>query len=430
MHLTGRAPLLVLCGVVAVLVRPAAGTAWAWLLLVALLVALDVALAPSPRRLEVARAVVPPAREGSTSSTTLTVRNPGRRTVRGRLRDAWQPTAGATPNRHALRLPSGGQARLTTPLHPSRRGRLRADRVTIRSRGPLGLAGRQGALVVPGELRVAPPFESRKHLPSRLAVLREMDGRTAVRTRGQGTEFDSLREYVRGDDWRSIDWRATARSRTTVVRTWQPERDRRVVLLLDTSRTSAARVADVPRLDAAMEAVQLLATLAARAGDVVDVLAGDVELRLQLSSGHRHGVLPDLQAGLGDLEPVFVEADWRLLAGAVQATTAQRSLVVVLTSLDAAVGEHGLLPHLPTLARRHEVLVAATTDGPDAGTRTRPSVVTEAYDAAGRAGGRERRRRAAAALVATGVEVLETTPEDLPVGVADHYLRLKAAGRL
>ncbi|GAA1939225.1 DUF58 domain-containing protein [Nocardioides marmoribigeumensis] len=428
MHLTGRTPLLVLCGLAAVVVRPTLGTAWAWLLVVVLLVGLDLLLAPSPRRLEVVRAVVPPAREGARSETTLTVRNPGPRGVRGQLRDAWQPTAGAEANRHRLRLPAGEQARLTTPLRPTRRGRLRADKVTVRSRGPLGLACRQVSREVPGELRVAPPFESRKHLPSRLAVLREMDGRTAVRTRGQGTEFDSLREYVRGDDWRSIDWRATARSRTTVVRTWQPERDRRVVLVLDTSRTSAARVADVPRLDAAMEAVQLLATLAARAGDVVDVVAGDVALRLQLSSGHRHGVLPDLQAALGDLEPVFVEADWRLLAGAVQGLTSQRSLVVVLTSLDAAAGEHGLLPHLPVLARRHEVLVAATVDPSEADEP--PQLVTEAYAAAGRAGGRERRRRAAAALALTGVEVLETSPDRLPVGVADHYLALKAAGRL
>ena len=116
-------------------------------------------------------------------------------------------------------------------------------------------------------MRVLPPFHSRKHLPSRLARLRELDGRAAVRVRGQGTEFDSLREYVRGDDVRSIDWRASARTRTVVVRTWQPERHRRVLLVLDTSRTSAGRVDDVPRLDSAMDAALLLAALASRAGD-------------------------------------------------------------------------------------------------------------------------------------------------------------------
>ena len=93
-------------------------------------------------------------------------------------------------------------------------------------------------------MRVLPRFSSRKHLPSRLARLRELDGRTSVMIRGQGTEFDSLREYVRGDDVRSIDWRASARRADVVVRTWRPERDRRVMIVLDTGRTSAVRVLD------------------------------------------------------------------------------------------------------------------------------------------------------------------------------------------
>ena len=83
----------------------------------------------------------------------------------------------------------------------------------MRSDGPLGLAGRQAQhRDARGRVRVLPPFTARRHLPSRLARLRELDGNTSVQVRGQGTEFDSLREYVRGDDVRSIDWRATARA--------------------------------------------------------------------------------------------------------------------------------------------------------------------------------------------------------------------------
>ncbi len=95
---------------------------------------------------------------------------------------------------------------------------------------------------VPWQVRILPPFLSRKHLPSRLAKLRELDGMVPILIRGQGTEFDSLREYVVGDDVRSIDWRATARRADVVVRTWRPERDRRVVIVLDTGRTSAGRI--------------------------------------------------------------------------------------------------------------------------------------------------------------------------------------------
>ena len=88
---------------------------------------------------------------------------------------------------------------------------------------------------------------------------------------------DSLREYVIGDDVRTIDWRGTARRADVVVRTFRPERDRRVFIVLDTSRLSAGRVGDTPRLDASIEAVLLLSALASRAGDRVQVTAFDRE---------------------------------------------------------------------------------------------------------------------------------------------------------
>ena len=98
-----------------------------------------------------------------------------------------------------------------TTLRPTRRGDRRTERVTVRSLGPLGLAARQASPTVPGAVRVLPAFDARRHLPGKLARLRELDGRSSVRVRGQGTEFDALRDYVDGDDVRSIDWRATAR---------------------------------------------------------------------------------------------------------------------------------------------------------------------------------------------------------------------------
>src|SRR5207302_6985653 len=129
------------------------------------------------------------------------------------------------------------------------------------------LAARQRRHRVPWVVRVLPPFASRRFLPEKLARLRELDGAVTLNRRGQGTEFDSLREYVIGDDVRSIDWRATARGGDVVVRTWRPERDRRVVIVLDTGRTAAGRVGvdptagdpgGWPRLDWSMDAALLL----------------------------------------------------------------------------------------------------------------------------------------------------------------------------
>ena len=166
--------------------------------------------------------------------------------------------------------------------------------------------------------------------------------------RGQGTEFDSLREYVRGDDVRSIDWRASARNRNVVVRTWQPERDRRVVLVLDTSRTSAGRVDDVPRLDSAMDAALLLAALAARAGDRIDFVAGDRRVRARLRSRGARDVAANLQDAMADLEPVIAEADWRPWPVRSPELSRQRALVRSADAARAVGGRGGAAPVLPS----------------------------------------------------------------------------------
>jgi uncharacterized protein (DUF58 family) len=428
MVLRGRTPLLLLLGLVPVVLRPQMGTVWLWLLAVALLVLVDWLLAPPPAALDLVRARVAPVRLGLPTESALAVT--ARRRVHADVRDAWQPTAGAHENRHRVRLAAGDRTLLRTPLLPRRRGDLRAVGVTVRTHGPLGLAGRQQTRDVPGTVRALPPFTSRKHLPSRLARLRDLDGRAAVRVRGQGTEFDSLREYVRGDDVRSIDWRASARNRTVVVRTWQPERDRRVVLLLDTSRTSAGRVEDVPRLDSAMDAALLLAALAARAGDRVDFLAGDRRVRSRVRSAGAADVVSTLQDAMADLEPVIAEADWTSLAGAVTALGRQRALVVLLTPLEPAAVEEGLLPVLPALTRHHRVVLASVRDPALERLAATRGTVAEVYDAAAAEQVLVRRRRTADLLRALGVDVVDADADHLPPALADHYLDLKARGLL
>jgi uncharacterized protein (DUF58 family) len=430
MALSGRVPLLLLLGLLPVVLRPTMSTVWLWVLAVALLTLADWALAARPDGLSLTRRPVGTVRLGQATETVLVTENGSGRRINAWVRDAWQPSAGASGNRHRLRLAPGDGALLRTPLVPRRRGDLRAMGVTVRVSGPLGLASRQAGRQVPGAVRALPSFESRKHLPSRLARLRELDGRSAVRIRGQGTEFDSLREYVRGDDVRSIDWRATARSAGVVVRTWQPERDRRVVLVLDTSRVSAGRVDDVPRLDSAMDAALLLAALAARAGDRVDFVAGDRRVRSRRRSAGGRDVAGTLQDAMTDLEPVLAEADWSALAGAVNGLGRRHALVVLLTPLEPPAVEEGLLPVLPTLTRHHRVVLASVRDPAlDRLAATRDDVA-QVYDAAAAEQVLLRRQRTAELLRALGVHVVDTDAERLPPALADHYLDLKARGLL
>ena len=430
MIVTGRLLALVLCGTVPVLLRPQATTVWLWASFCAAVAVADALLAGRPGTLDLRREPSSQVRLGDPGSSTLVVANTGRRRFRGSLRDAWQPSAGASGNRHRIDLPPGERRRLTTRLLPTRRGDRLADRVTVRRLGPLGLAGRQQSVVVPGQVRALPPFHSRRHLPSRLARLRQLDGRSAVRTRGQGTEFDSLRDYVDGDDVRSIDWRATARRRATVVRTWQPEKDRHIILVLDTSRTSAGRVGDVPRLDAAMDAALLLAALASRAGDRVDLVAGDRRVHRKVVGSGRTTLLADLVTAMAPLEPALLEADWRLLTSEVSRVSRQRGLVVLLTPLEPSAVEETLLAPLSVLALRHRVVLASVSDPALGEMRGHLSDVAEVYDAAAAERTTALRQRTAAALGRLGVEVLDADPEHLPVVLADHYLLLKSRGLL
>ncbi|MEP6842474.1 MAG: DUF58 domain-containing protein, partial [Pseudolysinimonas sp.] len=207
MTVSGWFVALLVLGAVPVIAFDGLPGLFGWLAVVAVLTAIDLGIAGSPRGLRFSRTTPARVRLGETVDSSLLVTNAGRRRVRGVLRDAWQPSAGAGPTRQPVLLPPRERRAFRVTLTPVRRGERRAAHVTVRSYGPLRLAARQASIRVPGSIRVLPPFNSRKHLPSRLARLRELDGQTSVMVRGPGTEFDSLREYVRGDDVRSIDWR-------------------------------------------------------------------------------------------------------------------------------------------------------------------------------------------------------------------------------
>ena len=435
MFVTGRLAIALAVGVVPLVLAGLAGypaypVLGAWIGLCALLVAVDVALAASPRAVMVSRRVPTRARLGEQVPVSVAVHNHGSRTLDAVLRDAWQPTAGAPAARQAIRIAPGERGRVTIPLLPRRRGELVSEFVMIRSRGPLGVAGRQVRHSVRGAIRVLPAFSSRKHLPSRLARLRELDGNTSIQVRGQGTEFDSLREYVRGDDVRSIDWRATARAGTTMLRTWRPERDRHVVIIIDTGRTSAARVGDGTRVDASLEAALLLAALASRAGDHVHLLMYDRVVRGRVTGVDGAALLPAMTDAMAPVHGRLVDTDWNGAFAAVRTLTTRPSLIVVLTAQDAAESARGFLGAFPNASRATTVLVGSVTDdGITALARQRGSR-EEVYLAAAAERTLRDAENVADAIRRAGGEAIAADPEELPPRIADRYLELKAAGRL
>jgi uncharacterized protein (DUF58 family) len=450
--ITWRIAALVAAGA---LLLAAAGTvaspsaAWPWLValallgLAALLSTMDLAMAAPISAVTMDRVGDRIMWLDESATVELTVHNGSSRLMRARVRDAWVPSAGATPYEHRIDIDPGDTATLATTLTPTRRGDRSAVRVTLRSYGPLGLAYRQrsqrylATITPPWTVRVLPRFSSRRFLPEKLARLRVLDGSVVIRGRGQGTEFDALREYVVGDDIRSIDWRASARRSDVVVRTWRPERDRRVLCVLDTGRTSAARVGDEPRLDAAIDAALLLAALASRADDRVDLLAIDTTVRASVTNEGKRMLLWRLITAMAPLSPTLVETDFGLVASEVLRRERKRALVVLFTALEPGALGEGLLPVLPRLAARHKVVVAAVHDPAlvalatlDSTRRVRPVSVDDVYTSAAAHRALAERERVRAALTRFGVEVVDAPIDVFASRVADAYLAMKAAGRL
>ncbi|MGG7308000.1 DUF58 domain-containing protein [Curtobacterium sp. AB451] len=429
------------------------GTGWAglaWAGVVVLAAVLDVLLAADLTAVRVERRMPRLARRDTTADGTLVLANDGSRTLRGVVRDMWEPSAGHAPRRMRLQVPAGERRTARMRFAPFRRGRRASAGVAVRAFGPLGLAARQRVVPAPAELVVTPPFRSRRHLPSRLARLRELDGETTLQLRGHGTEFDSLRDYVRGDDVRSIDWRATARRQDLVVRTWRPERDRRVIVVVDAGRAGAGRVDDEPRLDTFIESALLLGALAAAAGDRVDLAVLDDTVRSRVHGATRSDVVQRFGETLALTEAGLAATDWAAVPGLVDSITTSRALVVLVSSLDSVGASGDLLAVLPRLTRRHAVVVTSVTD-PTVERMASGAVEPTAPEPRRRGGRvpslparaeRDVHRRAAAertlldadgvADVArrAGAEVVRAAPEQVPPLVADAYIRAKASGRL
>jgi uncharacterized protein (DUF58 family) len=166
-----------------------------------------------------------------------------------------------------------------------------------------------------------------------------------------------------------------------MVRTWRPERDRRIVIVADTSRTAAARIDDEPRLDTAWEASLLLAALASHAGDRVDFLAWDRGSAAGCTARRAPSSSPRMVDAMAGIEAELIEADWASVPGQVRRVTSHRALVVLLTAADSPGSARGLLSVLPQLTARHTVVVASVADPALLAARHERNALDEVYAA-------------------------------------------------
>jgi uncharacterized protein (DUF58 family) len=393
---------------------------------------LDALLAPKPSSIVVEREfpeIVPLHTE---AQLQWTVRNSAARRRRVMFADQLPRSFRATRRGASVVLPADGRAFVTAGIRPQRRGRHEIGRLVVRTFGPLHLGGRQGRRDVPVVVRVYPSFTSRREAELRIEKARILEvGLRSVRGHGGGTEFEQLREYTVDDDFRRIDWAATVRTSKPIVRTYRAERNQNVVCLLDCGRVMAGRVANVPRLEHAMDAVMALSTVAARLGDRVGLLAFDTAIAAEVPARSGNPQIARVTEAMYQLEPKLQESDYQGAFVQLLSRFRRRSLVVLFTELSESAVNEEIAPALALLARRHLVVVASVSD-PDVTSwaRALPEEGNKAYRKAAAMVSMGRRRRTAALLRARGITVVDAVPGTLAARVADAYLDAKATGSL
>lgn len=424
-------------GVLAVLWPPLTPAAWAVVGALALGLAVD-AWGLAQRPALIVRRVLPDrATCGRDAELVLHLMNASELSVSVEVQEALPGDLGAREGPFELRLPARGSVEHAVPIHPRVRGDRRLGTVTALEGGVLGLVRRRSE-GEPGQvLRVYPDtraFLSRDALdPKRL---RATLGIRPARRRGDGSEFDSLREYGPGDDPRRLDWAASARRGRPVVREYRHERNHTVWIALDASRLMAGRDGADRRskLDAAVDAALALAHAAVASGDRVGLTVFDRAVRAHLAPRRARRDLGEFIELLTDVHPAIVEADFGALARELAVRQRARALVVVLTDF-AETETATFLGPLAVLARQHRVLLVAVRDRIFEALDTRHPAghpARGAHEEAHEAYRRivvddllTERETALLGLRRRGLQTLDLPPAAITAGVLNRYLEMR-----
>jgi uncharacterized protein (DUF58 family) len=301
--------------------------------------------------------------------------------------------------------------------------------LVVLERAPLGLLRRRTVQDAGAVLAVYP--DATRYLrpealdPTRVLALL---GVRPTRRRGDGLEFESLRDYVPGDDPRRVDWAASARRGRLVSRRYQHERHRTVVIAVDASRLMGARIGDRTKLDFAVDAALALAYAGLVAGDRMAMTVFDRRVRGWVPPQQHRARLGAFIELLRTAEPTLTEASHAALVRELSRRQRQRCLVVVLTDF-VEVAAEALLEPLAVLGRRHRVLLVALRDPVFAGLRA-PAPADDVPLGPYRRLALDHLLREREAAMATarrrGLQTLDLAPDEVTAAVLNRYLALRA----
>ncbi|HYH97321.1 DUF58 domain-containing protein [Hyalangium sp.] len=411
--------------------------AFAWLALaldvaVVALCVVDFLRAPQASAVEVRRAVEPILRSGVANSVHLELTSRSGAPLRGEARDEAPTNVAVEGHRQPFSVSPGPRpARLTYTVNPPARGDARFGDIHLRLLGPLGLCARQVRVPAEQVVKVYPDLTALTQEALALARASDAPAERVLRRQGEGREFESLREYRTGDDYRTVDWKASARRARTMVRVYQPERNQPVLLLLDCGRHMAGKVDGRRKLDHAVDAALRLAKVSLDAGDLVGVLAfaSDVRAYLPPRKGREH--LRLLTEALYRAEAALEESDYGRAYDFAFARSSRRSMVVLFTDLVDPDTSGTLVARTLMLRPRHLPLVASLLDEDlQAAATGVPHAPQDAYTRQAAARLEDEYRRTAVTLRDSGVLVVRAPARGFGAAAINTYLHVKSRGLL
>lgn len=422
----------------------------AYLFVIIAMLFADRALTPGPTDFHIRRENDGRLSLGASNRVVIHIENKGARTVRAIARDEPPPefrsdrvlltSSAPDPKRQDLRLVPRVPAALTYHVRPPRRGDYAFGDTNLRWTGVLGLVRRQARYPTRAPVKVYPNLlDIRKYeLQARKGQLQEI-GLRQMRMLGSGTEFERLREYQLDDEFRKIDWKATARRAKPVTREFETEKSQTIMSLLDTGRLMRPPVADpdnpsgqgLAKLDYAVNAVLMLSYVAALRGDRVGMLTFADEVKQYLQPRAGRGQFYRMLATLYAVDTEPVESDYVRAFAYLGAKHKKRSLIVIFSDIATGIAADTLVKQIAPMSPRQLVLLVAIAD---------PTVLQIAqqiprdsvgvYERAVAEQLVDERTLILEKLRQRGVLTLDVPANQLTVSVVNKYLELKARGRI
>lgn len=428
-----------------------------WLASVAIVAVIDSWFAPGDGGPVWSRQHQPKLSLGAWNEVSLELHNHAARTVGFQVRDAVAPLLQARQQAGEGSCQAGATWRLTYRVFPIQRGEYVLGPLTVRYLGPLRLAWRQRTLHLDDQVSVYPNLSAIRRYEGLVRQgLQQEIGLRSSRRLGVGTEFDRLRDYAPDDEYRRINWKATARRHSPVVVDYRTEQSQNVIVALDAGRLMSTRLplvsdlngeeplggrpVDQPelveakalsRLDYSLNAALLLAYVSQKYGDRVGLLAfTDRVVRFLPPRSGKRQYLAILEA-LHDLKPEAIEADYAVALGYLASRSSRRSLVVLFTDIVERDAARPLVGSLSVLARRHLALTATLRDPAIEHLAAAPVVDSQSVYERGVAQALlSDREEVLLRLRQSGVLTLDVPADQLSLSLLNRYLQVKARGQL